>query len=172
MAAFQFDSLDQMPPGMRSLVEKQLSAPCKKTAAEKLMEASQAQHSKMDCKRKYHNLPTERLLPNGNVLKFRSQKEARFFDELRTRELIGQVRNIRVEVQFLLKPAYTDVKTGERYRAINYIADFVYEEKDEKGVFKQHIIDTKGGSKRGTRTKDYSIKRKLMADMDLYIEER
>ena len=137
MAVFQFDSLEQMPAGMRALVEKQLAASARRTVAEKATDTIKADDQvRHDNKRKYHNLPTERQLNNGNVLKFRSQKEANFFDELCVKEQMGKVRDIRSEVQFLLKPAYTDVKTGERYRAINYIADFVYEEKDDDGVFR------------------------------------
>lgn len=173
MASMHFDTLDQMPAGMRRLVEQQLaSAAWKKPRAAAAIEEAVAAQGQSQAKKKYHNLPTERLLPNGNVIKFRSLKEAKFFDELKAKEKFGIVRNIRMEVQYLLKPAYTDSETGERYRAINYLADFVYEEKEADGSFRQHIIDTKGGSKKGTRTKDYAIKRKLMADKGYHIEEK
>lgn len=167
-----YDSLEQMPPGLRRMVEQKLAQEADDKQASNLSfkEENPAEEKKVT--RKYHNLPTERVLANGNTIKFRSKKEATFFDSLKEQEMVGLVRNIRMEVQFLLKPAYTDSTTGERFRAINYLADFVYEEKDESGKFVQHIIDTKGGSKKGTRTKDYAIKRKLMADKGYIIEER
>lgn len=166
MATLHFESIDQMPPGMRRLVENQLT---NKVIAQKENRISVTADESQ--KRKYHNLPTERMLKNGQVIKFRSKKEALFFDGLMLKASQGTVRNVRMEVQFLLKPAYTDAVTGERYRAINYLADFVYEEIGEDGRFKMHIVDTKGGRKKGTRTKDYAIKRKLMADKGYYVEE-
>ena len=170
MGTLCFDSLEQMPPGMRHLVEKKLASPAARTAMGSREEVQPA--ALKGKQRKYHNLPTERRLPNGNVLRFRSKKEAVFFDELMAKQATGTVRDVRMEVQFLLKPAYTDSITGERFRAINYLADFVYEEKDVDGTYKRHIIDTKGGRSKGTRTKDYAIKRKLMADLGYHIEEK
>lgn len=158
MSTLVFDSLDSMPAGMRSLVEKQLGKAQPKAEKKKAP--------------KYHNSPTERQLANGNVIKFRSEKEAKYFDSLILLERAGQVRKIRLEVQYLLKPAYTDAKTGERYRAISYLADFVFERREPNGCFKEHIVDTKGGNRKGgTRTSTYQLKKKLMADAGFYIEE-
>ena len=75
------------------------------------------------------------------------------------------VKDIRLQVQFLLKPAYTDGHTGERFRAINYLADFTYWQL-ESGEWEYRIVDVKG-----RKTKDYILKRKIMADMGHYIEE-
>ena len=70
-----------------------------------------------------------------------------------------------LQVQFLLKPAYTDGRTGERFRAINYLADFTHWQMED-GEWKFHIADSKGHI-----TKEYALKKKIMADMGHYIEE-
>ena len=119
---------------------------------------------------KYGNKPTERILPNGKTINFGSKKEAAYYDSLLIQQRMGLVRNIRLQYQFLLKPAYTDGETGERFRAVSYLADFVFE-RNEDGQWKRVIVDTKGGKRKGTRTSTYAIKRKLMAEMGYIIEE-
>ena len=119
---------------------------------------------------KYGNKPTERILPNGKNINFGSKKEAAYYDSLLIQQRMGLVRNIRLQYQFLLKPAYTDGETGERFRAVSYLADFVFE-RNEDGQWKRVIVDTKGGKRKGTRTSTYAIKRKLMAEMGYIIEE-
>ena len=119
---------------------------------------------------KYGNKPTERILSNGKCIKFGSKKEAAYYDSLLIQQRMGLVRNIRLQYQFLLKPAYTDGETGERFRAVSYLADFVFE-RNEDGQWRRVIVDTKGGKRKGTRTSTYAIKRKLMAEMGYIIEE-
>lgn len=162
-----FTSPEDLPPGMRKLYEAQVGEKARATAAkQRLAELTQEQESKPK-KSKYHNQPTERQLPNGVVIKFDSKKEAAYYDQLCILRSAGIVRDIRLQVQFLLKPAYTDGETGEHFRAINYVADFTYD-KLEDGEWKHHIADTKS---RGTRTKEYGLKRKIMADQGHHIEE-
>ena len=72
---------------------------------------------------KYHNKPTERVTASGAVLHFDSQKEARRYDELSTLERVGEIRELRMQVDFTLQEAYTD-GVGRRVRAIRYRADF------------------------------------------------
>ena len=74
---------------------------------------------------KYHNKPTERVTASGAVLHFDSQKEARRYDELSTLERVGEIRELRMQVDFTLQEAYTDGE-GRRVRAIRYRADFTY----------------------------------------------
>ncbi len=74
---------------------------------------------------KYHNSPTERITPSGAVLHFDSQKEARRYDHLAALERAGQIRDLRLQVDFTLQEAYTDTE-GRRVRAIRYRADFTY----------------------------------------------
>ena len=161
--SLSFDSPENMPPGMRKLYEKKLAENNKAQLPKSPMPGLAAETEKKQ--RKYHNLPTERQLPNGNVLVFDSKKEAAYFDELMVLQAAGVVRDVRLQVQYLLQAAYTSAETGERYRAINYLADFSFE-KNENGNWKRHVVDVKG-----RRTKDYIMKKKLMADMGVYIEE-
>lgn len=114
---------------------------------------------------KYHNSPTERVTPSGAVLHFDSQKEARRYDQLIELERAGQIRELRLQVDFTLQEAYTDTQ-GRRVRAIRYRADFTYVLKTEKigeYTFLDQLVieDVKS---RATRTKAYEMKRKMMKD--------
>ena len=115
--------------------------------------------------RKYHNKPTERVTPAGNVLRFDSQKEARRYDELATLERAGKIRDLRMQVDFTLQEAYTDTE-GRRVRAIRYKADFTYMKQsfvDRDGEWQWALVveDVKS---RATRTKEYILKRKLIKE--------
>ena len=106
---------------------------------------------------KYHNTPTTRVTPSGAVLHFDSQKEARRYDFLIERERRGEIRDLRLQVDFTLQEAYTDTE-GRRVRAIRYRADFTYHE-GAQGV--QVVEDVKS---RATRTREYAMKKKLLKD--------
>lgn len=106
---------------------------------------------------KYHNTPTTRVAPSGVVLHFDSQKEARRYDFLIERERRGEIRDLRLQVDFTLQEAYTDTE-GRRVRAIRYRADFTYHE-GAQGV--QVVEDVKS---RATRTREYAMKKKLLKD--------
>lgn len=115
--------------------------------------------------RKYHNKPTERVTPAGNVLRFDSQKEARRYDELAALEQAGKIRDLRMQVDFTLQGAYTDTE-GRRVRAIRYKADFTYMKQsfvDRDGEWQWALVveDVKS---RATQTKEYILKRKLMKE--------
>ncbi len=105
---------------------------------------------------KYRNTPTERVTASGVVLRFDSQKEARRYDHLILRQQGGEIRDLRLQVDFTLQEAYTD-QEGRRIRAIRYRADFTYRERDGRLV----VEDVKS---RPTRTREYLIKRKLMKE--------
>ena len=92
-------------------------------------------------------------------IKFDSKKEAARFQELKILEDTGQIRNLRLQVDFTLQEAYT-TNTGKRIRAIRYKADFTYEEPTEEG-WVRIVEDVKGNPK---RTKEYAMKRKLLQD--------
>ena len=119
--------------------------------------------------RKYHNKPTERVTDSGAVLRFDSQKEARRYDELSALERAGQIRDLRLQVDFTLQEAYTDTE-GRRVRAIRYKADFTYLEKsfaDEDGFYEEKLhwyLVVEDVKSRATRTKEYIMKRKLMKE--------
>ena len=134
--------------------------------------------------RKYHNKPTERVTAAGNVLRFDSQKEARRYDELILLEQAGEIRNLRMQVDFTLQEAYTDTE-GRRVRAIRYKADFTYERRVVRTVQKEvpegppykpqytrtasvteteWVLVVEDAKSRPTKTKTYIIKRKLMKE--------
>lgn len=84
-------------------------------------------------------------------IEFDSKREARRYLDLKAAENAGVIQNLRLQVKYELLPNQKiDGKVVER--AVNYVADFVF---DENG--KTIVEDTKGH-----RTKDYIIKRKLM----------
>lgn len=104
---------------------------------------------------KYHNKPTERVTSTGAVLRFDSQKEARRYDELMVMLQAGQIRDLRLQVDFTLQEAYTD-SAGKRVRAIRYKADFTYR--------KDYSLVVEDVKSRATMTKQYIMKRKMMKD--------
>lgn len=159
-----FKNPEDMPPALRRLYEQQVAQKTQDTEAKRrLDELTQAAPKRES---KYNAKPTDRILPNGEIIKFDSKKEATYYDELKIWESVGRVKNIRLQVQYLLKPAYTDGMTGERFRAISYLADFTFDRLEDDGEWKRHIVDVKG-----RKTKEYALKRKLMADMGYHIEE-
>lgn len=106
---------------------------------------------------KYRNTPTTRVTASGAVLRFDSMKEARRFDWLIERERRGEIRELRLQVDFTLQEAYTDTE-GRRVRAIRYRADFTYYE-GTQGV--KVVEDVKS---RATRTREYAMKKKMLKD--------
>lgn len=95
--------------------------------------------------------------------KFDSRKELQRWLELRLLERSGEIKDLRRQVKFELIPTQREPDTyGPRggvikgkviEHGVNYVADFVY--KDKQGI--TVVEDTKG-----MRTKEYVIKRKLM----------
>ena len=75
--------------------------------------------------RKYHNEP---VMVNG--IHFDSKKEANRFMVLMSMRSRGLIRGLKLQAQYTLQESYiTD--TGERVRAIRYVADFAYERATE-----------------------------------------
>lgn len=121
---------------------------------------------------KYHNQPTERVTPSGAVLRFDSQKEARRYDHLILRLNAGEIKDLRLQVDFTLQEAYTDME-GRRVRAIRYKADFTYQERDRGREaaavslgfpcesWRYVVEDVKS---RPTHTDKYAIKKKLLKE--------
>ena len=121
---------------------------------------------------KYHNTPTERVTASGAVLHFDSQKEARRYDVLTARLQAGQIRDLRLQVEFTLQEAYTDTE-GCRVRAIRYKADFTYYRPPENGSHAAYWADQTGTQwvlvvedvkSRATKTQKYAIKKKLLKE--------
>lgn len=80
---------------------------------------------------------------------FDSIAESRRYKELALLEKAGEIENLQLQPKFLLQESFK--KNGKTYRKIEYIADFMYEEKG-----KVIIEDVKG-----METKEFKIKRKL-----------
>lgn len=94
-----------------------------------------------------------------NIL-FDSKKEANYYTKLKILKDAGKISGLRLQEKFVLQPSFK--LNGKTYRAITYVADFVY--KDDKGM---HVVDTKG-----YRTQVYKIKKKLfMKKYGIEIEE-
>lgn len=103
---------------------------------------------------KYGNTKTER-----QGLHFDSKKEAQRFDELTLMLHAGEIKDLRLQVEFTLQAAYTTPK-GERVRAIRYLADFTYY-RTAGDTWEYIVEDVKSNP---TRTKAYLMKKKMMAD--------
>jgi hypothetical protein len=98
---------------------------------------------------------------------FDSHKEARRYGYLSLLEKAGEITNLARQVEYELIPVqkqtieYTDKKGKTRHktivleRAVKYIADFVYTDKQGQLV----VEDVKSDI---TKTKEYILKRKLM----------
>lgn len=143
--------LEDLPPKAREQVaQKMLSSGRKSQTSTK--------------ENKYHNRKDTRTMPDGAVITFDSMKEARRFDELLLLRKAGRIRDLRLQVEFTLREAYTTAE-GYRVRAIRYKADFTY--LDESGNL---IVED--AKTRPTKTKEYAIKKKLMLEkFNLQIRE-
>lgn len=95
--------------------------------------------------RKYRNVPT---VVDG--ITFDSKAEARRWSDLMNAKRAGMIKDIRRQVPYRLEVNGVLIAT--------YKADFVVTYVD--GVIE--VEDVKGGRKRGTRTRDYVMKKKLM----------
>ena len=95
-----------------------------------------------------------------NIL-FDSKKEANYYTKLKILRDAGKILDLELQKRFVLQQGFK--LHGKTYRAITYIADFVY--KDQEG--QTHVVDTKGYC-----TEVYKIKKKLfMKKYGIEIEE-
>ena len=112
----------------------------------------------MDKPEKYHNRKCTVTIPGSmKQITFDSVKEARRFGELELMKNTGKIRDLRLQVNFTLQEGFTTA-AGERVRPIVYRADFVYQEPSPTG-WRTVVEDVKG-----VRTKEYSMKRKMMLE--------
>lgn len=112
---------------------------------------------------KYGNKKTAR----GNLV-FDSQKEAARYDELVLLAQAGEIEDLRLQPEFTIQEAFT-MPDGGKVRALRYRADFSYRRKVREGVdirWETVVEDVKG-----YRTKEYEMKKKLMAGRGIAIEE-
>lgn len=166
----RFDGLGDMPPGLRRLAAGKLLVQVQEKAPAKAP--------------KYHNVKS---VVDG--IRFDSQKEARRFQTLMDAVQAGLIEDLRLQQDFTLQEAYT-TPNGERIRAIRYRADFTYRvvcanyehiccvghiDLDWwREAVHQHgrgVLVVEDVKSRATRTKDYRIKYKMMADRGYLIRE-
>lgn len=83
---------------------------------------------------------------------FDSIKERNYYIKLEYLQKIGQISELKRQVEFTLIETFK--LEDKTYRKTKYIADFTY--KDKNG--KYHVVDTKG-----IKTDVYLLKKKLMA---------
>ena len=94
---------------------------------------------------KYRNIKT---IVDGH--KFDSKGEARRYTELRLLEKSGQIRELRLQVPFVL------IDKSKHGRKVTYRADFTYIRSDTG----EYIVE----DFKGVRTPVYKLKRRLMAE--------
>ena len=116
---------------------------------------------------KYRNKKTPRMLANGVAIIFDSQKEALRYDELLLRQKAGLIRDLKLQVEFTVREAYTTAE-GYKVRAIRYVADFTYDEllnpnrpSYEQPVWRFVVEDAKSPA---TKTRTYEMKKKLFIE--------
>ena len=97
---------------------------------------------------KYHN---KKVIVDD--IKFDSKKEANRYNQLKLLEKAGLIKNLQRQVKFELQPSFK--YNNKTIRAINYIADFVYEQDG-----KQIVEDVKSEATR--KDKIYLIKKKML----------
>lgn len=93
---------------------------------------------------KYSNKKTQ-----VDMYVFDSLLESKRYKQLALLEKAGEIKNLKLQVPFLLQEGFR--KNGKTYRKIEYIADFVYEEKG------QVIVE----DVKGIKTEVFKIKQKL-----------
>lgn len=122
---------------------------------------------------KYRNIPDTRNGADGKIIKFKSKKEARRYDELMLMLKAGKIRELKLQPQFTLQEAYTTPE-GNRVHAIRYDADFSY----YILTTELYVVDGGGSTQaeeewqyvvedvksKATKTRVYAIKKKLMRE--------
>ena len=94
---------------------------------------------------KYRNIKT--VIDNVG---FSSKAEARRYQELKLLLKAKKIHSLELQPRFPLQPAFTD-EMGNRHKKIEYVADFIY---NEKG---QVIVE----DVKGIKTEVYRLKKKL-----------
>lgn len=142
----------------------QKQAAAKYFAQLKADEEKKAQALEKIKQNKYRNIKTEM-----NDIKFDSRKEAKRYLDLMAMLKAGEIKDLRLQYEITIKPSYK-TPDGTLVRAVRYKADFYYLKKYDLanktvGWFPEYE-DVKG-----KRTKEYMIKKKMLADIGIYIKE-
>ena len=99
--------------------------------------------------RRYSKYNAKKKVVDGHT--FDSKREAERYCELKLFVRAGEIRDLELQPRFLLQDKFKD-KTGTTHRKIEYVADFMYVDKDDKTV----VEDVKG-----VLTDVYKLKKKL-----------
>lgn len=166
MSGCRFDSVSDLPEKYREQINAEIKRQNVNRAARaavELVQSAQKAKEKPGKKkeRKFHNRPTERIMPNGDVRTFDSAREASRYDELMLMLRAGEIREMKVQPQFTLKESFVTPE-GDLSRKVVYIADFSYEARAKDGTWRFVVEDVK--SERTRKNKDYRIKVKLMQE--------
>lgn len=167
MGGCRFDSVSDLPEKYREKINAEIKRQNVNRAAHaavELVQSAREAKEKLAKKkeRKFHNRPTERIMPNGDVRTFDSAREASRYDELMLLLRAGEIRDLKIQPQFTLKESYITAN-GDRSYAVTYRADFFYEARAKDGAWRFVVEDVK--SERTRKNKDYRIKVKLMQEV-------
>ncbi len=171
MGGLRYESLADMPQGIRNQVAGKLLTEQAHAAAQP----------------KYRN---QKETVNG--ITFDSRKEARRYQQLLVWQEKGAICDLRLQEDFTLRESFV-TSQGERIRAIRYRADFTYcvdakwfyalpenfifQDQDliywKRLILKREHINrvVEDVKSRGTKTKEYRMKYKLMAEKGYQIRE-
>ena len=105
-------------------------------------------------------MPTYKKYNNAKTVidgkKFDSKKEAKRYQELQLLKCAGEVVDFFCQPEFIIMEGTRDKWTGEKIRAVKYIADFAVKYKDEDHWV---VEDVKGG--KDTQTDVFLLKKKM-----------
>lgn len=166
MSGCRFDSVSDLPEKYREQINAEIKRQNVNRAARAAVDLVQSaqkakEKPKKKSERKFHNRPTERIMPNGDVRTFDSAREASRYDELMLMLRAGEIREMKVQPQFTLKESFVTPE-GDLSRKVTYTADFSYEARAKDGAWHFVVEDVK--SERTRKNKDYRIKVKLMQE--------
>lgn len=125
--------------------------------AEKAAADAKAKAENQKKSNKLHAEKVDLTMPDGTLMHFASKREARRYIDLWLMQRAGEISGLRTQVKYPLLPKQVH-KDGTKERAIEYVADFVYEQGGETVV-----EDSKGY--RDTSSASYRLfvmKRKMM----------
>lgn len=134
-----------------------LGPAAQKQVMEKMRKPSKYKAEKPEKGNKLHAEKVDMTMPDGTLMHFDSKREARRYMDLWLMQRSGEIDNLRTQVKYPLLPKQVR-SDGTMERAIDYVADFVYE-KDGETV----VEDSKGF--RNTASAAYRVfvmKRKMM----------
>lgn len=103
--------------------------------------------------RNYSKYRAKKTIIDG--IKFDSKREANRYCELKLLEKAKEIRDLELQPRFLLQDKFVD-KQGKTHRKIEYVADFMYVDKDNNTI----VEDVKG-----VMTDVYKLKKKLFLNL-------